>query len=286
MAFLVDPTVASRVAALQVPFNRFGLDPYGISSDVVTRFFSMNAWLYRHYFRVKSYGIHHVPDTGGVMLVGNHSGGLPVDGGMVLTSLLLDHEPPRLGHGMVDLFANRWPFVSTLFNRVGQFSGLPEHAERLLFDGRVLMVFPEGSRGTGKLFKDRYKLVRFGTGFMRLALKTQVPVVPFSFIGGEEAIPTLFHLKRMAKWIGVPYIPVPIQLIPFPLPVSCQIHFGEPLYFEGRGDERDAVIEANIQRVRARIQMLIQRGLEMRDEANHPAQLTGEGPGSRKETRP
>src|SRR5699024_3493770 len=96
---------------------------------------------------------------------------------------------PRLAHSMVDKFLANWPFANTILSRVGQFSGLPEQAERLLRDDRLLLVFPEGARGTGKLFKDRYQLERFGTGFMRLALKTGKPIVPFAFVGAEEAFP-------------------------------------------------------------------------------------------------
>ena len=267
MPLLIDPEIKAKVHRIKLPFNRYGLDPYGISRDALERFYGALGWFYRYYFRVRCSGAHHVPDEGGAMLIGNHSGGLPVDAGMVITSLLMDRDLPRHAHGMVEYFAQKWPFISIIFNRVGQFTGLPQHAERLLRDGRLLMVFPEGARGTGKLYKDRYKLVRFGTGFMRLALRTNVPIVPFAFIGGEEAIPTMFHLKRLAKLVGVPYIPVPIQLVPIPLPVRCQVIYGEPMHFEGDGDESDEVIEAHVQRVRERVEALIEEGLSARERS-------------------
>src|SRR5256885_2001642 len=118
------------------------------------------------------------------MLIGNHSGGVALDGGMVLASMLLDLDPPRLAQGMAEKFMNMIPFMSQYSARCGQFTGLPEHATRLLDDERLLMVFPEGARGTAKLYWERYSLVNFGTGFMRLSLATGTPIVPFAFIGG------------------------------------------------------------------------------------------------------
>ncbi|GMV42612.1 MAG: acyltransferase [Myxococcales bacterium] len=264
--FMVDAEVEERVGRIELPFNAYGYDPYGVSRRHLVWFYSALAVFYRRYFRVRAHGVEHVPARGAAMLIGNHSGSLPVDGGMVLASMLLEHEPPRLVHGMVEKFAEAWPFVSEWFNRIGQFTGLPDHAVRLLKEGRMLMVFPEGARGTGKLYKDRYKLVRFGTGFMRLALQTRTPIVPFAFIGGEEALPAMFHLNGLAKLIGAPYWPVPPHLVPFPLPVPCELYYGEPLVFEGDGTEPDEVIEEYVGRVKLRIRELIADGLARRAE--------------------
>jgi len=264
--------VAERIGHLDLPFNRYGLDPYGISKDALTRFYTALGWFYRHYFRVSVTGIEHVPAEGPALVVGNHSGGLPVDGGMVLASLFFDHEPPRHAHGMVEYFAQKWPFVSEIFCRIGQLPGLPIHAARLLQEGRIVMVFPEGARGTGKLYRDRYTLVRFGTGFVRMAMQTGTPIVPFAFIGGEEAIPTVLRLEKIGKLIGAPYVPVPPQVIPWPLPVACQIHYGEPMRFEGDGTESDEEIEGYVTQVRDSILRLIDQGLRTR---KHPYDLSG-----------
>ncbi len=257
---LLDKDVWERIERLQIPFNAYGLDPFGTSTEYLARFFSPLAWFYRHYFDVSTFGIENIPEHGRAMVVGNHSGGLPVDGAMVLASLLLEMDPPRLGQGMVEKFANRWPFVSQIFARVGQLTGLPEHAELLLEADRLLMVFPEGARGTGKLYRDKYKLERFGTGFVRLALKTNTPIVPFAFIGGEEAIPTIFHLEAAARLIGVPYIPVAPYLLPIPRPVQCQIFYGKQLHFEGNGTESDDVIDEYVAAVQSSIRDLIEQG--------------------------
>ncbi|HVY48769.1 MAG TPA: 1-acyl-sn-glycerol-3-phosphate acyltransferase, partial [Minicystis sp.] len=179
MAFLIDEQIAERVKRIEIPFNAYGVDPYGISQKYLARAFTALSFLYKHYFSVRSVGVEHVPKRGRAMLVGNHSGGVAIDGAMVIASMFLEMEPPRLAQGMVEKFMNRVPFMSLWSNRTGQFTGLPEHAARLLEDERLLMVFPEGARGTAKLYKERHSLVQFGTGFVRLAQKTKTPIVPF-----------------------------------------------------------------------------------------------------------
>ena len=253
--------IEERMDHLQVPFNSLGLDPYGLSKRHIRWFISFLGVFYKHYFKVKVFGMEHVPKEGRTMVIGNHSGGLPVDGGMVLASMFFEMNPPRWVHGMVEKFANNWPIVSQMFSRAGQFTGLPENAIRLLEDERMLMVFPEGARGVGKLYKDRYKLVRFGTGFMRLALQTKTPIIPVAFIGGEEAFPTVYHLRTLAKLIRAPYVPVSSHLVPFPKPVECSLHYGRPLVFEGTGNEDDWVIQGYVEQVRDSIGVLLREGL-------------------------
>lgn len=267
MTLFNDPEVAAKVDQLDLPFNRYGLDPFGVSKKHIIQFHSILAWFYRNYFKVKAHGIQNVPGAGRVMIVANHSGGLPVDGGMLLSSLLLEHNPPRHVHGMVEKFANKWPVLSSWFSRVGQLTGLPEHAVRLLEDERALMVFPEGIRGIGKLHKDKYNLQRFGTGFMRLALQTGTPIVPMAFVGGEDALPVMYHAKLLAQLTGAPYWPVPPHIVPFPLPVPCEAYFGEPMHFEGVGNEGDDVIQSYVDQVVARLYELIAQGLDARGEA-------------------
>jgi 1-acyl-sn-glycerol-3-phosphate acyltransferase len=269
--------VQQRLARLELPFNQYGMDPLGISRKHLGVFYSMLEVFYKNYFRVRCFGVDNVPSSGSAMLVGNHSGGLPVDGGMVIASLFFDADPPRHVSGMVEYFAQNWPFVSEWFSRVGQLPGLPEHAVRLLRDGRLLMVFPEGARGTGKLYKDRYRLMQFGTGFMRIALQTGAPIVPFAFIGGEEALPTVYHAKTLAKIFGAPYWPVPPYLLPMPLPLGCEIHYGRPMHFEGTGNEPDEVIEGYVEQVRSVVEVLIARGCAMHRQRRPDGTFAQEG---------
>jgi 1-acyl-sn-glycerol-3-phosphate acyltransferase len=258
--------VLERLGRLDLPFNQYGMDPFGVSRHHIGLFLSLLEVFYKHYFRVRPFGLANIPATGPGMLVGNHSGGVPADGAMVIASLFFSLEPPRHVHGMVEKFAQEWPFVSQWFNRVGQLPGLPEHAIRLLQDDRLLMVFPEGARGLGKLYKDRYHLTQFGTGFMRIALQTHSPIVPFAFIGGEEAMPTLFHANRLAKLIGAPYWPVPPYLLPIPLPLGCELHYGKPMRFEGTGDESDDVIEGYVEQVKSVVNLLVTRGRAIHEQ--------------------
>lgn len=249
--------VTERLERLELGFDRSGMDPYGISKKHLFRFLSFLGWFHRRYFRTRVSGAEHVPTRGRCMLVGNHSGGYALDGGMVVASCFFDLDPPRLAQGMADKFLMRVPFAAHLAPKVGQFTGLPEHAVRLLEDERLLMVFPEGSRGTAKLYPERYSLVRFGTGFVRLALETGTPIVPFAFVGGGEAVPTVANLESIGKLFGTPYLPITPYLVPAPLPVHVGIRYGEPIRLEGTGGEEDAEVQAMVERVRSRIGELV-----------------------------
>ena len=257
-------TIAERVDRLELPFDRLGIDPFGVSKWHLKIGMGALAALYRHYFRVRAHGVSNVPARGRAMLVGNHSGGVAIDGAMVLASMFLELDPPRLAHGMAEKFINQLPFASIWTARTGQFTGLPEHAERLLRDDRMLLVFPEGARGTAKLFKERYSLVEFGTGFMRLALKTQSPIVPFGFIGGGDAIPTVTNLYKLGRLLGVPYIPVTPYGASVPLPVSLEVYYGAPMHFQGNGNEDDAVVQGYVDQVKAQISALVEQGRQNR----------------------
>jgi 1-acyl-sn-glycerol-3-phosphate acyltransferase len=251
--------IAARVDRLELPFDARGIDEYGISRWHLAVAFRVLALLYRQYFTVRCTGIEHIPPRGRAMLVGNHSGGIALDAAMVITSCFLEMEPPRLAQGMAEKFINRFPFASLWASRCGQLTGLPEHAQRLLESERLLLVFPEGARGTAKLWKERYSLVDFGTGFIRLALRTRSPVVPFAFIGGADAIPTVTNLYKLGHLLGVPYLPVTPWLLPLPRPTALSVHYGEPLRFEGSGAEDDETMQRLAGEVRSRIAELIER---------------------------
>ncbi|HWE27908.1 MAG TPA: lysophospholipid acyltransferase family protein [Polyangia bacterium] len=260
MSLLWDPDVAARVDRLELPFNRRGLDPYGISKKELVRWFSILSWFYKNYFTVSVEGVGNIPPRGRCMLVGNHSGGVALDGAMVLAAMLLEREPPRLAHAMAEKFMNMLPFVAEWASRCGQLTGLPEQAARLLNDDRMLLVFPEGARGTAKLYWERNSLVDFGSGFVRLALSTNTPIVPFAFIGGGDAIPTFMNLYRLGKLFGAPYIPVTPWLLPIPRRVPLKIVFGEPMIMTGSATDEDAAIEAQVEAVKQRIAQLIGSG--------------------------
>lgn len=264
MSLLINPAVAARVRQLELDWGPAGTDSFGVSADHLATFFSVLGFFYRTYFRVSVSGLENVPPRGRAMLVGNHSGGVALDGAMVLAALFFDMEPPRLGHGMAEKFINAMPIASTWSSRTGQLTGLPEHAVRLLEADRLLMVFPEGARGTAKLYGDRNSLVEFGTGFLRLALETGTPIVPFAFVGGGDAIPTVANLYRVGRLLGVPYLPITPWLVPLPRAVPLEIYFGAPMTFRGTGGESDELIAGWVDEVKGQIGRLIDDGVRIR----------------------
>ncbi|MCA9529792.1 MAG: 1-acyl-sn-glycerol-3-phosphate acyltransferase, partial [Myxococcales bacterium] len=267
MSLFNDEQIRQQVERLPIPFDAYGVDPFGISKRHLIRAYSPFARMYRSYLNVTVFGGEHIPERGRGLVIGNHSGGVGADAAMVFTSLLLNPTHPRLGHGMAEYFFNTKPYAGLLLSRLGHLTGLPEHAEMLLEAERLVVAFPEGQRGALKLYKHRYQLERFGTGFMRLALKKKTPIIPFAFIGGEEAFPIVHKFDFVTKLIGTPALPVAPQLVLWPLPVSCQIYYGEPMRFEGDGSEPDDVIAGYVGEVKDTIRALIARGLAARPAA-------------------
>lgn len=249
---------------LDLPFNSLGVDPYGISKAHLRVALTGGAALYRFYFSVQTRGIHNIPVRGRAMLVGNHSGGIAIDAAMIIVSCLLEPETPRLAQGMVEKFIGRVPFLGEWASRTGQLPGLPEHAERLLDDERLLLVFPEGVRGTAKLFRERYSLVDFGSGFMRLALRKGASVVPFAVVGAGEAFPTVANSYKLGHLFGVPYVPLVAYGAPIPFPTKIEIEYGAPMRFSGTGNEDDEMVRLYVEQVKQRIAELLSAGRRRR----------------------
>ena len=202
-----------RIVALARPQNEYGVDPFGFDLDWTLSAMAPFVWLYKNYFRVETHGIENVPQ-GRVLLVGNHSGQLPVDAAMIAVALLVEGKPPRAVRSMVEKWVSTLPYVSTFMARVGQIVGTPENCRRLLAKEEAILVFPEGIRGITKLWPQRYQLQDFGLGFMRLALETDTPVVPIAVIGAEEQAPAFVDLKPLAKLLGFPAFPLTVTGLP------------------------------------------------------------------------
>ena len=267
MSLFIDSEVAARVERLELPWSSYGCDPYGASKDYIARGFTALQLLYRHYFKIGVEGVQYVPGRGRAMLVGNHSGGVAIDGAMVLASCFFEKEPPRLAQGMAEKFMARAPFMGLWSTRCGQLTGLVETAEHLLADERLLMIFPEGARGTAKLYPERNSLVHFGSGFMRLAMKTKTPIIPFGFVGGGEAIPTIANSVTLGKLFGAPYVPITPWGLAIPAPARLELTYSEPMMFDGSGTEEDEVIDGYVEQVKQRIAGLIETGRERRRKA-------------------
>jgi 1-acyl-sn-glycerol-3-phosphate acyltransferase len=261
---MVDDEIRQRVARLDIHANEYGYDRWGASPRDARRILVLMRFFLRRYFRTEVSGLEHVPE-GRCLLIGNHSGQLAYDGMVVAAALALEAEPPRFARAMIERFFVQVPFVGTLMTRMGQLTGLPENAERLLVEEEAaVLVFPEGARGGGKVWRDRYKLMGFGQGFLRLALRTDTPIVPFGFVGGEEMVPSFSQMKPLARLLKTPYVPLTPTIVPLPLPTKVHLLFGEPMRFEGTGDEDDDLIVPMVRRVEEQVASLIGRGLSER----------------------
>jgi 1-acyl-sn-glycerol-3-phosphate acyltransferase len=261
-----DDDVEARTRALVVHGNEFGFDPFGLSRSSVKTAMAVARWMYRYYFRAQAFGVEHVPTSGRVLLVSNHSGQLPFDALVIGSACFFEPPQPRLVRAMVEFFVPTVPFASYLFARWGQITGTPENCRRLLAADEAVLVFPEGARGISKPFSKRYQLAPFGRGFMRLALEADAPIVPVAVIGAEEQAPAI-NMKPLARLLRVPSFPIvpyPPFVAAMPLPVKYRVYFGEPMHFHGDPDDDDDALAQKIKTVRHRIQSLLHVGLRER----------------------
>jgi 1-acyl-sn-glycerol-3-phosphate acyltransferase len=277
LAGAVDPSVIrslnkeveERIARVPLKLNSFGYDPWGLHPDTARRALVASALAYRYYFRVQTHGVEHLP-AGRVLIIGNHAGQVAIDAAMIGTAAFLEAEPPRIVRGMGEYWLPTVPFVSELMVRTGSVVGTPKNCVDLLHNGEAVIAFPEGVRGMNKLFSQRYQLQEFGLGFMRLALETHTPIVPVAVIGSEEQAPAIANLKWLGQLLGMPAFPItltwpwlgPLGMIPFP--TKYRIYFGKPLHFEGDPNDEDRVIERQVDKVKAAIHVMIDRGLRER----------------------
>lgn len=264
---LLGEELDERLERLKLAKNEAGFDPFGFDPRVARYVLAVAALVHRFYFRVETQGLENVVH-GRALFVGNHSGQLPIDGMMLVTTLMLELDPPVLARSMVERWTAELPFLSIFFPRVGQVLGSPDNARGLLEQEQPLMVFPEGVRGISKPYSERYQLQAFGGGFMRLALETHAPIVPVAVIGAEEQYPSVANLSGLARRLGIPGLPLmPQLLLGFlaPLPVRYRVRFGEPMRFEGDADDEDEVIASHVEQVRGRIDTMLKEGLAARE---------------------
>lgn len=267
----MDPELWESIRNMDAGQNEYGYDPFGFEPEFLKYVSPFAQFLYRKYFRADVHDIQHVPESGRVMLIANHSGQIAIDGFIVGCSMLFDHDPPRIVRSMVEHWVPTIPFVSTFMARAGQVVGTRENARILLDRGGLLSVFPEGVRGISKTYDEAYNMVPFGLGFMRLALETNTPIVPVGVVGGEEQLPSVFNFKKLGDLLGMPAFPItPTMLMlgpagAMPLPVKYRLYFGEPMTFEGKSDDEDRVVRGKVNRVQEAIAALIERGLDERE---------------------
>ncbi len=197
--------------------------------------------MYRNWFRVEWEGLEKIPTDGGALLVANHAGAIPSDAPAIMHGI--ETELHRPVYGLAEYIFRELPVVGTLWSRVGGVTAQPDNAYRLLREQRQLvLVFPEGTKGTSKPYTERYKLRRFGRGgFVEIAMRAGVPIVPIAVVGAEESMPILFKIPQLAKALGVPYVPITANMLllgplggllyfpsKFKLRVLDPIHFDVP----------------------------------------------------------
>jgi 1-acyl-sn-glycerol-3-phosphate acyltransferase len=249
--------------------DEWGMDPEVL--EAVTPFFE---FLYRKYWRVTMTGLEHVPDTGRALFVVNHSGQLPFDGAMLASGVKLDHPRNRLVRTMFASWFPTLPFAAPLLVKCGQVLATEDNGVRLLENEELVSVFPEGYKGVGKLYKERYQLARFGRGgFIRMALKTRSPILPLAVVGAEETYISIAKSDVMAKLIGFPYFPItptfpllgPLGVIP--MPTKWYIDIGEPIPLDGynsRADQNLMLVSQLTDQVRGVVQKMINERLAQR----------------------
>jgi 1-acyl-sn-glycerol-3-phosphate acyltransferase len=255
----LDPIEAAERAATALPkalrdsvarmsrrlAGEYHEDEWGFDEEFAEAAYPFFEFLYDRWWRVRATGVSNVPSHGRGLIVSNHSGALfPFDATMIGVSIMKEHPLPRWTRALVLNWAFELPFLSFFMRKVGGVPASPFNATRLLEQDELVMVFPEGVKGTGKPFSERYRLQRFGRGgFVEVALRTRAPIIPVAVVGGEEIYPKIGESRVLAKLTGAPFAPVtptlpwlgPLGLIP--LPSKWRIEFCDPIDLSHLGPE-------------------------------------------------
>jgi 1-acyl-sn-glycerol-3-phosphate acyltransferase len=251
------------------------VDDFGLDPTYEARVMPAFEAAYKRYFRVQAEGIERIPADRGVLLVCNHSGALPWDGAMLKTAVRVEHPARPDLRWLTEDYVYHAPFLGAFFSRIGSVRACPENAERLLSHKHPVAVFPEGIKGIGKPFAQRYRLQRFGRGgYVKLALRMGVPILPVAIVGSEETYPLLYKVKPFAKALGLPFVPVtptfpwlgPLGAVP--LPSRWRIQIGDPiteLEAYGPEDAEDPVVVNQLnEQVRTRLQGMLDANVAAR----------------------
>ncbi|MGL5930278.1 MAG: lysophospholipid acyltransferase family protein [Dermatophilaceae bacterium] len=246
----------------------YDVDEFGYDAEFTeTVFYPLLRPIYRHWFRVEVRGVENIPADGGALVVSNHSGTVAIDSLMVQLAIHDEHSRHRVMRALGADLVFQTPFIGAIARRSGSTLATAADAERLFARGELVGVFPEGFKGTGKPFSERYKLQRFGRGgFVSAALRAGAPIVPCSVVGAEEIAPILGNMSVLARLLGLPYAPItptfpwlgPLGLVP--LPSKWIIEFGAPIatdtYEPGAADDPMLVFDLTDQ-VRESIQQTL-----------------------------
>ena len=220
------------------------IDEWGRSEKTRTRLRQLYSPLYRWWFRAEWEGLEKIPTAGGALLIANHAGAIPADAPVIMHGI--EEELGRPVYGMADYLFRSMPLVGTAWARAGGVPAHPDNAYRLLREQQQLaLVFPEGTKGTGKLYSERYRLRRFGRGgFVEIAMRAGVPVVPIVVVGNEDTMPIMAKSNLLARTIGVPYVPItanmlllgPLGLVGY-FPAKFKLRVLDPVTFDAPPDQ-------------------------------------------------
>jgi 1-acyl-sn-glycerol-3-phosphate acyltransferase len=220
------------------------VDEWGRSEHMREIARSLFGPVYDHWFRVEWEGLAKIPTDGGALLVANHAAAIPSDAPVIMHGIETELERPV--YGLADELFKKMPVVGTLWSRCGGVLAHPDNAYRLLRQQQQLVLaFPEGSKGPGKTFDQRYQLRRFGrAGFVQIAMRAGVPVIPIAVVGAEESMPMLTNVTPLAKALGLPYLPITANMLAFgPLgaflhfPVKIKLRVLDPVHFDVPPDQ-------------------------------------------------
>ena len=247
---------------------------YDVDRSLRERLRPFARFLFERWWRVELRGLANVPAEGPVILVGNHSGAIPVDALMLAYALDHDHRasPRRVARVLYDRFVDGIPALAELYRRTGGVPARYAIADELLGRGELVVIFPEGVGGVSKLFEERYRLQRFSTSAARLAWKHRAPIIPFAVVGAEEAYPVIGRSEEAGARLGAPYLPItpffpmlgPLGM--FPLPSKWSIAFGSAVRLHRERRYRAGTdFEAMTERLRRSVALLVERGLSARD---------------------
>lgn len=240
------------------------VDAWGRSEHIRSLVRTLYDPIYRYWFRAEWEGLEHIPREGGALLISNHAGAIPSDAPAIMHGI--ETELGRPVYGLAEYLFRALPVVGTLWSRAGGVPAHPDNAYRLLHDDRQLvLVFPEGAKGTGKHYRDRYKLRRFGRGgFVEIAMRSGVPVIPIAVVGAEESMPILWKSRRLAALMNIPYFPITANMLAFGpaglglyFPAKFRIRVLPPVELQATPDQERyprAQVMEEAERIRERIQ--------------------------------
>ncbi|GIH08721.1 glycerol acyltransferase [Rhizocola hellebori] len=272
-----DAKVATGLAFLRRRLiGQYEVDDFGFDAELTEHVFHpVLRQLYKHWFRTEVFDTKHVPDEGAALIVANHSGTIALDALMLCLAVHDEHPAHRYLRLLAADLVFRLPLVSEVARKSGATLACNPDVDRLLHEGQLVGVFPEGFKGVGKHYSERYKLQRFGrAGFVSVALRNRTPIVPTAIVGAEETYPLLGNIKPLARLLGTPYFPVtptfpwlgPAGLVP--LPSKWMIRFGEPIDTTPWSDQADdpAVVFNLADQVRETIQGMLHDLLKLRPD--------------------